>query len=432
MLIHEKIKKLIRLIIKKFKPPSIHAIIINNHFTMVSIERLINLQTQCLKFAGTNYSFVECGVAKGGCLALMKYSAGVNNKIFGFDSFEGMPEITPMDIADQIPEQNLNINNPKHWVDKNLSGGIENVFKTFSTLKINTDNVLLVNGFLKDTLNVQSNIDKIENIAVLRLDVDWYESTKLCLEKLYNKVVICGVILIDDYGCWIGAKRAVDEFRELNMIHSPLLKTDNDEFYWIKTTETELCKLGYKYSVDKSPYFGSHTYTPQYHKILESIRNEIKICVEIGIGNTQLMKPLTNKAYKIGASLRMWRDYFPNAQIIGADILENVLFNEDRITTYLLDQSNVKSLEGFSDKIGNNVDLIIDDGSHIQEHMIVSFTNLWKNIRPNGMYIIEDINILFFDRIFNLNTELNLPDADCILAYKGNFAFDNLIIFQKK
>jgi O-methyltransferase len=72
-------------------------------------------------------------------------------------------------------------------------------------------------------------------IAILRLDNDWYESTKFCLEKLYDKVIDGGIIIIDDYGHWVGAKRAVDEFREKNNIITPLIQTDYTEYYWIKS-----------------------------------------------------------------------------------------------------------------------------------------------------------------------------------------------------
>jgi len=431
----EVLKKSLKLAIhfyNKMLSKNLQKKIIANQFSMVPKARLDNLEKQCKKFVNSNYSFVECGVAKGGCLALMKYYAGKNNKIFGFDSFEGMPDITEKDVSDKSFDHYLNSQNPEFWVNKNLSGGIEQVYKTFSKLKIEMNHVFLVKGFFQDSLNVKENIDNINEIAILRLDSDWYEPTKICLEQLYARVVIGGVIIIDDYGCWVGAKRAVDEFREKNMIHSPLLQTDSEEYYWIKSTDTELCKLGYKYAVDKTPYFENHTYTPHYHDLLNSKRNEIKICLEIGIGNTKLMSPLTNKMYVPGASLRMWRDYFINAQIIGADILESVLFSEERISTYLLDQSSNESLENLIVSIGTQVDLIIDDGSHIEDHMIKSFMILWKIIKMNGLYIIEDINISFFDRIKNLPNELNLVDAMCILAYKGNLQDDNFIVFKKE
>jgi hypothetical protein len=204
--------------------------ILSKGCTLVSDKRLINLHNHCSKFSNTNYSFVECGVAKGGCLALMKYSSGINN-VFGFDSFEGMPNITAEDIGD------YNKSDPEYGYGKvgdNLSGGIDSVYNTFSILNLNMDNVTLVKGFFKDTLNVQENIDKLGKIAVLRLDGDWYESTKICLDKLYDKVIDGGVIIIDDYGHFIGAKRATDEFRQNRDILSPLIQTDYTEYYWIK------------------------------------------------------------------------------------------------------------------------------------------------------------------------------------------------------
>jgi len=226
--------------------------IINLNYSICSIKRLINLKKQCKKFQSTNYSFVECGVAKGGCLALMKNYAGENNKIFGFDSFEGMPNITYKDVQKEIKITNdfnfLNFNftkfyiknkqyteNPYKWVNVNLSGGIQNVFNTFDNLNLNMHNVFLIKGFFINTLKNKDNITSIGKIAILRLDSDWYESTFLCLDILYNNVVIGGVIIIDDYGCFIGAKNATDDFRIKHKISAPLIKTDNDEYYWIKT-----------------------------------------------------------------------------------------------------------------------------------------------------------------------------------------------------
>lgn len=203
-------------------------LVLTNNFTMVSKNRLVNLYNQCQKFKDTNYSFVECGVANGGCLALMKYCSNNNNKIFGLDSFDVMPDIGPNDL------DNHNKGNPKDWVGKNLTTGISGIKLTFKKLNVNMDNVKLIEGYFENTLNNEDNIDKIGDIAILRLDADWYEPTKICLEKLYNKVIKGGVIIIDDYGHWAGAKNATDEFRKLNNINSPLIQTDYTEFYWIK------------------------------------------------------------------------------------------------------------------------------------------------------------------------------------------------------
>lgn len=219
--------------------------ILSNGATMVGKERLINLYKQCNKFNHTGYSFVECGVARGGCLALMKYASGDNNKIFGFDSFEGMPEINQGKDIDKY-----NKYDPKFWVGKLNEEGIQPVYDNFKTLDLNLNNVNIVKGFFEDTLTDKM-IEKIGEISILRLDNDWYESTKFTIEKLYDNVVDGGIILIDDYGTFIGCKRAIDEFREKNNISSQLYNTDGEEYYWIKNESKQ------KYIIQVGAHIGN-------------------------------------------------------------------------------------------------------------------------------------------------------------------------------
>ena len=192
--------------------------IIKNQLSLVSKERLVNLYNQCSKYKNTSVSFVECGVAKGGCLAMMKYASGYKNKIFGFDSFEGMPTIVDKDL------NYYNKTNPTEWIGVPLCNSITDVSNTFKHLNLTTDNVTLVKGFFNDTLNVIDNLDMIGKIGVLRLDGDWYESTKICLEKLYDKVINGGTIIIDDYGHFIGAKKQQTNLEKNIISYHRLLK----------------------------------------------------------------------------------------------------------------------------------------------------------------------------------------------------------------
>jgi len=160
-------------------------------------------------------------------------------------------------------------------------------------------------------------------------------------------------------------------------------------------------------------------------------KKQVKLLLEIGIGNITLMKSLTKNDYKPGASLRMWRDYFNinNTQIIVCDILEDVLFSDERITTFQVDQNNVESLNSLITKvkkIEEYADIIIDDGSHQEQHMITSYNELWKLLKPKGIYIIEDINSSFVNRIINLNK------AQCIYIHRGIDTMDNFVAFQKE
>lgn len=147
---------------------------------------------------------------------------------------------------------------------------------------------------------------------------------------------------------------------------------------------TQLCELAEKYIVDKTPKF-NHYYTEEYHKILKD--KQYSSMLEIGIGYPELMIKFTNESYKSGASLFMWRDYFKDCIIHGADIKEFNI-NEENIKIHQCDQSKVDSLEIMMKNIGN-VDFIIDDGSHILEHQILTFQTL--NNYCKDIYIIEDV-----------------------------------------
>ena len=131
-----------------------------------------------------------------------------------------------------------------------------------------------------------------------------------------------------------------------------------------------------------------------------------------------------------GASLRVWRDYFRNAQIYGADIDKNVLFQEDRISTFYVDQLNTSSIETMWKKIGiKNFDIIIDDGLHNTDANINLFTNSFNKLKRNGIYIIEDIHLLvlndIMEKLKNFNPELVILKNKNI-KYQSN----NLIIIR--
>jgi lipopolysaccharide biosynthesis glycosyltransferase/predicted O-methyltransferase YrrM len=283
-------------------------LILSKKFTLVSKERLENLYSQCKKFKNTNYSFVECGVAKGGSLAMMKFASGKNNKIFGFDSFEGMPNITKEDLSD------YNKSNPLSDFGKvgdNLSGGIDNVYNTFNKLNLNLDNVTLVKGFFQDTLQIQENIDNIGKIAVLRLDGDWYNSTKICLEKLYDKVIDGGVIIIDDYGHFIGAKIATDEFRIKHKILTPLIKTDYTEYFWIKNKNIDAL-LSNSLSIEDDIWTCSSKMRYDIYEFFKE-KSDFKIA-EIGSHkgySTKVLSKIFSKVYAVDNSIE-WTNFNKN------------------------------------------------------------------------------------------------------------------------
>lgn len=147
---------------------------------------------------------------------------------------------------------------------------------------------------------------------------------------------------------------------------------------------TDLCKLAAKYGTDKTHY------TPVYDLLLRSRRTAKLNVLEIGIGTPEAMKHVPG--YKPGASLRMWRDYFPYSEIYGVDKDEAVLFQESRIHTSKADQSNAAQLEAVIKSIGVSLDLIVDDGSHNPTHQALGVTTLLPYLAKGGLYIVEDVN----------------------------------------
>lgn len=146
---------------------------------------------------------------------------------------------------------------------------------------------------------------------------------------------------------------------------------------------TALCDLGYLYKTDKCPQI-KHHFTEFYDEMFKDRRESVKKVVEIGIGN---MHPY----YVKGASLYMWRDYFPNAMIYGADIEPGLMFEEERIQTVLCDQTKIKDLEHLLQITGGDIDLFIDDGLHTPESQIFTCLAVMQLISSNTIYVIEDV-----------------------------------------
>ena len=162
--------------------------------------------------------------------------------------------------------------------------------------------------------------------------------------------------------------------------------------------ETGLCKLAYKYGTDKCPQI-KHSYTPFYYKYLKHKRNSTKKFMEFGIGHTRKNwhNPKGLSELKLipnlisGASLRMWRDFFPNAQVFGVDISSQTMFTDKRIKTYICDETKKKAIASLIKKTGNDIDIVLDDASHHVEHQIGLAKSLLPLLKKDVIYIIEDV-----------------------------------------
>jgi O-methyltransferase len=180
-------------------------------------------------------AFVECGVWKGGCIGLMASVAqdfGSGRKIVLFDSFEGLPEPTDKDGADAGSYAGGRRRGKMESIGRCI-GPLDTVKDLlFSQLGIDQTNVEFRQGWFRDT--VPGAGPSIGPIAILRLDGDWYESTMVCLEGLYDQVVAGGFVIIDDYRFWDGCRRAVDEFLARRRIQVKLRHIDFAGSYFHK------------------------------------------------------------------------------------------------------------------------------------------------------------------------------------------------------
>ena len=209
---HKKTKSLP----KDFDDWSTHVYRAVESFTMTSPERVLSAieATKYIVEHRIEGAIVECGVWKGGstmAIALTLNKLGDNNReIYLYDTFSGMSVPADIDISYK------GVRARKTFAEKRISADssdwclspIEEVRKNVYSTGYPNDRFHFIEGKVEDTIPKNSP----EEIAILRLDTDWYESTKHELKHLFPRVSPRGVIIIDDYGYWQGARKAVDEY----------------------------------------------------------------------------------------------------------------------------------------------------------------------------------------------------------------------------
>lgn len=170
-----------------------------------------------------------------------------------------------------------------------------------------------------------------------------------------------------------------------------------------KETFCSFAALCDKYGSDKGtrslgphPYSHQpHTYADFYASLFDHCRFSVRKVFECGLGtNNPAIPSNMGVAGRPGASLRAWRDYFPHASVYGADIDRTILFSEDRIATFEVDQMNAESIAAlWRNPELRDFDLIVDDGLHTTEAGISFFEHSHDRLRPGGIYIIEDVTL---------------------------------------
>lgn len=205
--------------------------------TMTTPVRCRTLWDQCLDLFQRRVpgALVECGVWRGGSagvMALAARHAGERRALHLFDSFEGLPEPKEIDEAAARDYSGGRSSGELTPIARCIAGREE--VERFMFGRLNADRALVHFhvGWFQNT--VPADVPQIGDIALLRLDGDWYESTQVCLEHLYPKLARGGIVVLDDYFNWAGCRKATDEYRAQHGITSELIRIDVDSGYWIK------------------------------------------------------------------------------------------------------------------------------------------------------------------------------------------------------
>ncbi len=152
------------------------------------------------------------------------------------------------------------------------------------------------------------------------------------------------------------------------------------------------------YGTDK---WNKHWYVQHYEELFRKIRRKRISLLEIGVGGGENPR-------RGGNSLRMWRAYFPNGRIYGVDLYDKTPHDRGRIKTLRGSQADPHFLDALVREIGK-IDVIIDDGSHINEHMIFTFQQLFPHLADGGTYVLEDIQTSYWAEYGGNETDRNDP-----------------------
>jgi hypothetical protein len=190
-------------------------------------------------------AIAECGVWSGGGVGLMALSsirAGGSRRFHHFDSFEGLPQPSAEDedvlanFRESHPDAPLNQGRREDLAPIGACvGGSADMVRQFLTgrLGLPGDQLVFHVGWFQETVPAARH--SLGPLAVLRVDGDWYESTKVCLDNLFDSVVEGGFVIIDDYGTFSGCRRAVDDVLSARGIRRDrLVPVDSECVYFRK------------------------------------------------------------------------------------------------------------------------------------------------------------------------------------------------------
>lgn len=155
--------------------------------------------------------------------------------------------------------------------------------------------------------------------------------------------------------------------------------------------------------LNKTDKWGSHWYAQHYERHFAPLRHKRLNILEIGVGGWK--DPELG-----GGSLRMWRTYFPRSRIYGIDVCDKTPHDERRIKTFMGSQVDEQFLDELVRIIGR-LDIVIDDGSHLNQHVLRTFELLFPRLSQDGIYVIEDTQTSYWCKYGGSSSELNRADT---------------------
>jgi hypothetical protein len=170
-----------------------------------------------------------------------------------------------------------------------------------------------------------------------------------------------------------------------------------------------------------------------YSRLLKDFQPRIEGLFEVGLGTNNPDLPSSMGPTGIpGASLRAWAQFLPEAQIYGADVDSEILFQEERIKTYYVDQLSGPTIDTMWSSIPQTFNLIIDDGLHTFDANKNFLTHSWGKLKPRGLYIVEDIaaNIDNLKRFDDFLTQLGHNGFLFVLPHPWNKIDNGVAVLQ--
>ena len=276
-------------------------------------------------------------------------------------------------------------------------------------------------------------VDKFEKIYEEQL-IEWHEQNicdddQNCVYQIYFKYTNLFELIFDNNWFTLFS----NHLNDLNHLNETIF----DE-----TIYTPLCQIMGECKSDKGNIkieSSHHNYTTFYYNIFKEIRNHKLRIFELGLGTNNINIPSNmGKDGTPGASLYAWSIFFTNSMIYGADIDKDILFNTDRIKTFYCDQTNSNVIQNMwkTSDLNENFDIIIEDGLHEFDANVCFFNNSIHKLKPNGIYIIENILTSKIERYNSMINIWKTQHSDLSfkllqIPSKINHSDNNLLVIKK-